>query len=230
MLNMTPEERRKYVLDQMRQNHLDLTSAESAYQPDLSPGFWEKPTYDFHGQTLNVVSAAATAYAIAGQLGVNITDLGKFALDLDDLSNKLLGFIGPLYDAVNRANAVFEGDENLTSQLDSSQPDQDTSFYGHFKAITFPHRDSAFNVVTAISPDEADSVRQAAAAYWHSEETNLAMLGTTAKDPRSAMDQARWKWDPTANNGKGDIVDQSDHYPGWYFDTGDPRSPFYKKH
>lgn len=230
MLSMTPEDRRKFILDMMHQNNMNLTPAELAYQPDLPPSFWDKPTYNLNGQTLNVASAAATAYAIAGQLGVNISDLGTFASHLDDLSNKLLGYIGPLYDAVNRANGVFEGDSDLTSQLDSGNSTEDTSFYGHFKAITYPHRDSSFNVVTAISPGEADNVRQTAADYWGAEQTNLAMLGATAKDPRSAMDQARWKWDPTANGGKGGMVDQTGNYPGWYFDTGDPRSPFYQKH
>lgn len=228
LLSMSPEDRRKYVLDLMAQNNLK-PSSNPAYQPDLSPSFWEKPTYNFNGQTLNVVSAAATAYAIAGQLGVNIADLGTYAGHLDDLSTTLMRYTSTLYDSVAKANAVFEGDDKLTTPLDSNDTTKDTSFYGYFKAITAPHVQTATNLVDALSPGESDNIRQTACSYWHAEETNLAMLGTTAKDPRSPMDQARYKWDPKADNGKGAPVDQSANYPSWYFDTTDPRSPYYKQ-
>ncbi|GLY81893.1 hypothetical protein [Actinoallomurus iriomotensis] len=207
-LSLTPEQRDKILRDEMAKNGVKLPPADGKDIPLLPDSFWQKDGYDVNGQHLTPVEAAATIYGIASSFSVNVNELGTLAGHMDDLYQTLSGAWAKLYGKIAdlKVDDVFGDDENLAD------------FHQQYTDTTNSHSDAALQVMNGLTA-QAGGLRQTASAYIQQENANLAPFGVTAVDPRSAMDQARYQ------NGQ----DMSDHYPYWYFDTSDPRSPFFKK-
>jgi hypothetical protein len=181
---LTDAQKNQVIENVLAQQNAAPPAGTDKYLPDLGPGFFGQDTYTVtdpstkQKKTMNTLSAAATAFAIAGQLTADIQEQETLAGRLEAVAEKIWNKWVEKIMNIN-VDSVFAGNPDLAD------------FKSEFMSMWDGHRTATQHVIDGMY-DEGDALKKVASAYFATEQTNLGQFNLTAKDPRGGADQKEY--------------------------------------
>ncbi|WP_329247611.1 hypothetical protein OG417_53830 [Actinoallomurus sp. NBC_01490] len=180
---LSDDAKSQIVQDVLSKNNAELPPGISQYLPELGDDFFSQDTYQLTDSDnkkidANLLSVAATAYAMAGEVAADILEQTQLAKDLESVADAISSdWVAKIMNI--DVSSVFDGDVDLDD------------FKMKFDSLYDGQKQATRNVIDAIY-DMGDGLKKTASAYFATEQANLKQFKLTAKDPRPPEDQRRY--------------------------------------